>query len=341
MKTGSAVASRFRAELEGLFARGPLGDTIARVARFYAAPLPAGTPIDFDLVVTPVAGRQSSAEQVISHAVIELTPSDTAAERVDVVCHELFHFFYGSRSPEQQAALAARFAASTDAVAPLAYFLLDEAVATALGNGVVARLTAPASYARRLARDLGFYGIHSIDATAKGLLTRTHDDPSQGATLDADETVQAIIAAARGAIGADPAPLEYLHTYAFAADAGWEHTLDEANAHAPTNNALASTPFDSRELVDRMRSQPGVPAVVLVPRAAIARLSAYEGVAPRDALRAITAAARRHAAFAYAIVRPRSRLFVIVAEQASAAKPVVDALFAEPAAVRGLYLPKR
>ena len=84
--------------------------------------------------------------------------------------------------------------------------LLDEAAATALGNGVVNHAVNPPHYAKRLARDKGFYNVHSIDATAKGLLSRTAEDPTTKASLDADATVDALIAATRDAVGAEPLP---------------------------------------------------------------------------------------------------------------------------------------
>ena len=261
---------------------------MTRAARFYAAPLAKGTPIDFDLVVLPGKSEWTSGEQMLAHGVIELLADEKPEARMDVVCHELFHFFFNARTPAQQASLAARFTSSSDPLAVIAYFLLDESVATALGNGVVNHVVNPPDYAKRSKKELGFYGNHAIDATAKGLLARAKEDPTLGPPLDSPELVSALVAAAHDAVGDDPRPIEYLHTYAAESDEGWwDETMKVTGRAANSNNEHRSSPFDGGEAVAMVTSHPR--AIGRAPRAARAvggalgvRRHRPEGRAERD-----------------------------------------------------------
>jgi len=343
--SGGAIAARFASGLAALFGHQELADVVTRAARFYAAPLAKGTPIDFDLVVLPGKSEWTSGEQMLAHGVIEVLADEKPEARMDVVCHELFHFFFNARTPDQQASLAARFTSSPDPLAVIAYYLLDESVATALGNGVVDHVVNPMDYAKRSKRELGFYGNHAIDATAKGLLARTKEDPTLGPPLDSPELVSALLAAARDAVGEDPRPIEYLHTYAAESDEGWwDETMKVTGRAANSNNEHRSSPFDGGEAVTMVTSHPALSAVLLVPRARLGALSAYGDAIPKDVRSAVAREAARSkkagTPFAYVAKRsPQARLFVIVADDVKGAKSVADALFAQPKSVLGVFHP--
>ena len=336
---GGADGAGFKKGLEALFARGELPAILARAVKFYAAPIAPGTVIDLDLIVLPAPSTHTSAEQLVSHGVIEVVPGERPEDRMDVVCHELFHFFYNTRTPEQQLALLRRFASSNDPLAMLAYALLDESVATALGNGVVNREVNPPDYARRLARDKGFYNVHSIDATAKGLLSRTGDDPTRKSALDSDETVAAVIAATRDAVGADPPPLEYLRSFTRASEPGWWKTAMAATlARAHGNNTYDHERVDSADAVTMVTEHPLLPAVLLVSRAKLGALALYGDAIPKAARAGLARESKKPGAFAYAVRRsPQSWLFVLVADSAEDARAVADGFFAAPHVTAGVY----
>jgi hypothetical protein len=338
------IAAQYRADVESLLGHGELGAIIARAARFYAAPLPRGTTIDLDLIVLPSSSKLTGAEQIGSHSIVEVVPKEKPALRMGVVCHELFHFFYNSRTPEQQAALMAQFEASHDAHSAIAYFLLDEAVATALGNGVVARAMVPDDYEKRSKRERGFYSNHAIDATAKGLLSRSKDgDPTLGPPLDDPATALALLAAAGDAVGDPPRPIEYLHSFAAASDDGWwDAAMQETIAASSSNNIYNSSPFDSSDATSMVADHPLLSAVTLVPRKRIAALAAYKDALPPKVRAEIEREAKRPGPFAYVAQRsPRALMFVIVADDPESAKSVATPLFQSAKAVSGVFRPPR
>jgi hypothetical protein len=339
--TGEAVGARFRAGLEGLFTRGDVPAILARANRFYGSPLPTGALMDFDLVVVPVATKHSSGEQVVSHGLIEVSPDEKPEDRMDVVCHELFHFLYGSRTQAQQAALMKRFFASGDPYAELAYALLDESVATALGQGVVLGAVDPANLARRMSRDGGMYTVHSIDATAKGLLARTASDPTLGPPLDSAETVAALLASTRDAVGPDPAPLEYLRDVGGASDAGWwAPVMDAVLKRAHGNHTRTRTPLAGLDAVELVTHYPSLPVILLVPRDRLGALVAFADAIPKADRAAVAAQARKPGPFAYSLRRgPASWLFVVVADSPADAKRAAEALFFGPGVLKGAVRP--
>jgi hypothetical protein len=234
-----------------------------------------------------------------------------------------------------------RFVTSPDPLAVVAYFLLDESVATALGNGVVNHFVNPPDYAKRLKRDMGFYNDHSIDATAKGLLARTQEDPTTGPPLDSAEVVTALIAATRDAVGADPPPIQYLHSFSGASEPGWwQVAMKPVTEKAHSNNVYESTPFDASGAVAMITQHPSISAVLLVPRARLSSLAAYGDSVPHAVRSAIAREARTPAGFAYVFRRSHQAwMFVIVADAPEQAKSVASTLFSMASTKPGVYRP--
>jgi hypothetical protein len=340
--SGAAAADRFRTGLAGLFEKPELAAIVTRTAAFYATPLAKGTPIDFDLVILPVSTTKwTSGEQLLAHGVIELRGGDTPEGQIGVLCHELFHFFYNARSPAQQAALASRFTSSNDPLAALAYYLLDESVATAVGNGVVDKALYLSEYLKRRKTENGFYGNYAIDATSKGILTRTNEDPTLGAPLDSPDTVVTLIAATRDALGEDPRPIDYLRTFAVEQETeggAWTEVMN-LTEQATSANSIYTAPLASADGVAMVTKHSALSVVYVLSRRHLAALDAYGAAIPKEAR---TAIARERSstndAFAFVFKRgTQARGFVIVSNDAAGAKAVADALFAKETAFLGLF----
>ena len=173
---------------------------------------------------------------------------------------------------------------------------------------------------------------------AKGLLARTSDDPTEGATLDSPETIAALIAATRDAVGEAPRPIEYLHSYAGAADAGWwDAVMRKTGEKANANNVYSSAPLDAADAVAMVTKHASLSAVLLVSRARLEALAAYGDAVPKTVRAEIAREAKRPGAFAYVWRRSRHAfLFVIVADDANGAEGVADALFRREQMVSGV-----
>jgi len=165
-KSGDA----FAIELQRLLERQDVQTLINQFHTFYDAQLPPNQPLPFLVLDRPEsASHQSYGEQVGGVSLIEVIKGERATRRIDVVIHELCHYLFSVSRPQTIAGLQARFLASKVPGALGAYRLFDEAVATALGNGVVASVADRKEFDRRFAKPQGFYNDADIDRSAKAL----------------------------------------------------------------------------------------------------------------------------------------------------------------------------
>ena len=200
---GLPLAARFAKQLGTVVTEGKLVPLAESVMRFYAPPLSGPQPIVFHLVPRfrqPGSnGGHTMATVIDRDAYVEFLTDERAQDRVDVVMHELFHFFLSARTPEQHRALNDAFAASAHPDAMSLYALVDEGLATTFGNGLVAqRVTEAAHFAKQLTQPESFYSNADIDGVAKAWFTRAAQWLEQGKTLGPQLVEDLISTAAPG-----------------------------------------------------------------------------------------------------------------------------------------------
>ena len=144
-------------DFAALMARPDVVEIVARVERFYAPELPPHAREIVDLVARPKSQGSDYGEQLGDHAFVETRPEEKASARLDVVLHELFHRWYASAPWSKRRALSNAFASSDAPFARIGYGLLDEALATTFGNGLVARAVDRPDFESRLAKPRGLY----------------------------------------------------------------------------------------------------------------------------------------------------------------------------------------
>lgn len=146
-------------------ARGP--ELLGQATRFLGAEL-GERRVFVHLIVQPVSkSRQSRAEIVDGHMVVEVKPGEEATDRVPVIIHELAHHVW-ARVPVSRKALVATemLRAGRDGVA--AWNLFDEVQATVIGNMLASRNVETATrYRAMLERPMAFYADEAIDAGAR------------------------------------------------------------------------------------------------------------------------------------------------------------------------------
>jgi hypothetical protein len=162
----------FAAELTQALGDGAVSSLVSRFRTFYDAQVPDDRPLPFVIVDRPEQGSSKSThgEQIDGVSLLEVLPGEHAKARLDVALHELCHFFFFSARPQTLAAFQTQVLGSKVAGATAGYRLFDEAVATALGNGLAARAVNRPDYEKRLARPLGFYNDPDIDRAAKAVM---------------------------------------------------------------------------------------------------------------------------------------------------------------------------
>jgi hypothetical protein len=298
-----------------------------RVAHFYSPELPGRTDIAFDLIARPASsGEGTHAETNDNHLVIEVGADDAVEARMPVAAHELCHFFYAARTTTATAALNTRFAASPDPLAALAAGLMNESLATLLGNVLVGRVVAPEETEQRLAEDNGLYNERNIDRTAKALVGQI--DALADGTIDDDAFFTAYLHAVHVALGDSPAPSayfrEFLLGYSPAMQASAERFIHASNAGSVFSNLVTSP-----DAVPEVTRNPQFTVITMLSAHDLSAFDLYAKSLGPKVMQALRTEVKRGVPFVFAVPRPpHAMAFVLVADDAASMDGLADALIA-------------
>lgn len=303
----------------------------ARIVRFYAPALEEGSTIHIALVARPArAGGNTSGQQIEATSVVEFLPDEKPENRIDVVLHELCHFLFGSPDPAAWVALQKRFLATGAPEAIPAYNLLNEGLASALGNGQIARaVLGDEKFARLLAKEGSFYSNPSVDRAGKALLPLLDEWLAAGRTLFDPEFVPRYLAALKTAFGPSlTAPRLYLAEMALVVDESLGENL-RRSVRRPLR--VASMYASTGELSDpqtlaEFRKYPSLNALFLVHPSHLGEL-AQEKVLPEAETKRIAERVARDGAAIYAFERaPNVYGFVLAGGDETRVQALVETL---------------
>jgi len=321
-------------EYTAIAARPEVRALTARIAVLYRVPA-TGMRQTFELVARPRHASGSHARQLGELGVVEVTLGDDVTHKFAVVAHEMFHAWFGASPIEDQIALVERFASSADPIAAPAYGLLDEALATALGNGLVARAVAPAEYERRAAMPRGLYDDRLIDTVAKAMLPALEARLAAGGSVFDDDFVPEYLRAVHAGFPDGLPPVAHLRPMACAMDpslhdaARYLQQVSRAGHVESTDGAR-----DAAELFARRRAWG---KAILWARGNLAALAPLVDPATLAALRR---RARPGAPFVVTTRRPPHGLvFILIADDDAAARKLIDAFAAQPQLRDGVFVP--
>jgi hypothetical protein len=301
----------------------------AQASHFYAVD-PAAARQTFELIWRPKHDSPTSAQQLGELAVVEAQSGERPSDQWPVVAHEMFHAWFSGSPIDKQIALVERFVATNDPLAQPAYAILDEVLATAFGNGLVARAVDRSDYDKRLGRKLGFYNDTYIDGVAKALLPALEKRlAAHGTVFDADFVAE-YLAAVHGAFpeGMPPKmflrPLDFMYEPAFKASS--EHLRELVNASYSDGGEAAP------DVVAAIAKHPGWGTALLVTRAKL------DDIADKTLRAAV--AKQTAPAFVYAQRHtPVGVTFVFVAPDDAAMTKLVDQFVGATTMKDGVLIP--
>lgn len=195
----------FVGSVRGLLGKASTRAEIERFRHFYGSSIPDGTTVHFSLLYRPnrVKGP-TSGRQLGNVGAVEFLPGEKAEQRLDIVLHEFCHYLYDTRPDAANRTLQQRFAEVGDPGSKPAFNLLNEAMASAFGNGIIARGFLPAErWQGYLARPLSFYNNPSIDRAAKRVLRLMDEWLPKGRTMDDPEFARSYVIALKEVFGKD------------------------------------------------------------------------------------------------------------------------------------------
>lgn len=145
-------------------------DLTKRAAVFYGAQFPDDYVIYFHLLYKPMS-LSAHSEQVENHALLEVRDKEVISSQLPSLIHELCHHLIRLAPREPQEKLARDFIEGSLPYSLAVYNLLDEALASAIGNGLVVKsLVSDEAFQKYQAREKSFYSDPFIDRAAKALM---------------------------------------------------------------------------------------------------------------------------------------------------------------------------
>lgn len=171
-REASKLGGEFARQTDALLHSAKISRQMKQFYNFYSPELPANYEISFNLFYIPdLIKEPSSGQQLQNYSLMEFKPKEKPEQRIDVVVHELCHFFFESMKPEDKIILRENFYTQNRAAAIPAFNLLNEALAASFGNGMIARTVTPKDkFEQYVAAKSSFYNNEAIDRAAKALL---------------------------------------------------------------------------------------------------------------------------------------------------------------------------
>lgn len=334
----------FVKRLEALLKSDGTRKQIASFRKFYSPDLPEGSDVYFSLVYRPdLVKSPTSGQQMGSLGLIEFLPNEKPEKRLDVVVHEFCHFLYGARSEAANQVLQKRFVDSNDPAAKPAFNLLNEGMATALGNGVLGRDFAdPKTWPAFLAKPNSLYNNPNIDRAGKKLLQLMDAWLPLGKTMDDPTFVPTYIAAMKNAFGPElTKPSLFLNEAFIYVDESFgvqfsrdlRQTLNVASAYTSVAGKIDSDSFQS------YTAMPSLSAIIVVPPSQIGSLVDMKVLTPADGDALRNEITSKKAAVFATPRSPHAHTFVVVAETQAEANQRIKDLAAAPQMFKGILSP--
>ncbi len=331
--------ARLAAGYQGTAARADLAALLARVGAVFDLQLDEVADLEVHLVALPEGASASRATLIENQAIVESRRGEAPADRLGVIVHEFVHYLYALSPRRRHEALLRAFLASERPWSLRAYNLINEAVASAIGNGIVERrLQSGSEYRRYRALPDSFYADYYVDTLAKALVPVLDRHLEDGRPLAA-VFAQAYLDTAAAALGdrLDDLALQLVSSAVVATDPDL--------AELARRPATALTTFS---LFTHVTREPGLPAtalsrypelsgIVLVRAADLPRLS---GFADEHLLELMAGLAERVGAFVYGQPRsPRATVYYVCGPDETAVAQALEHLLSRSASFTGLSLP--
>lgn len=198
----SPKGSEFREKADRLLKSEKIAKLTKTLVNFYQPDLPDGFTVPVQFIYKPKARESSHGEQVGTVALMEFFEGESPANRIDVTIHELSHFLFRKAGATKHEALTARFQKVNDRSSLAVFAIMNEALATALNNGMVAEaLMQSEPFKQYRDSPLSWYFNDSIDTTAKASYDWLKTYAEAGGTLHDPKFPQTYVETIRKKIG--------------------------------------------------------------------------------------------------------------------------------------------
>lgn len=174
----------FAKQTQVLLKKPEITKKLNQFAHFYEVSLPEDYIVHFNVFYRPEFKQTTYGQQIENYLLAEFLPTEKPVDRIDVIIHELCHLFFANSTDEKFASLGQAFEATGKVEARAAYNLLNETLATAMGNGLINKLNMDQkSWGKYSAKLLSFYNDYHIDKASKAILSWMEEWLKENKTL--------------------------------------------------------------------------------------------------------------------------------------------------------------
>lgn len=339
-KKGHSFYQKTKKELQ----RRDLKNSIDDFAKFYEAVIPDRQVIYFSLIYRPNEfAENTNATQIENYSVAEFLPTDTPEDRMDVIVHELCHYFFESSSDEKYASLKSAFEASSKSSSRGAFNLLNEALATAFGNGMISRLyLEKKQWLEFLKKDQSFYSNPEIDQAAKAILLYLDDRLRAKKSLYEASFVKEYLEVLEVSLGAKlTRPSLVLNEMTYSEDAKFGESLRSFVRSSLGTSSMYSSAgeIQGKDFFKNYRDNSLLSALFVVHSENLERFLA-EGILKESSLEPLRLELKKRGRLLYSEEKAaHQRIFLVVASSGEDAKKLIQSLALAERAWSGLWAP--
>jgi len=317
---------RFEARFKRYLAAGELPAYLASVAGFFGVTPRDDQPMKISFIGLPSDDEATHAEADGDHLLIEIRPSDTPHDQVQVVAHEASHFLMRRMDAARIDGLARQAFGEGEAGA-LFWRYMWEGLPTALGQGLAEAKLTPSEFSL----SHRWYHIDTIDRFAKLIYPAVARAFAASQRLDDGLVPSLTRTLAVSELMSEARPNEFLMTAFFASGEGLGDEMDLLRRRLALRGDAGSKSFalDDPEAPELLRRYACLGGVALVRPADLERVNTLEGSPWLSA--EVVAQARQQASRGVAVIASGRRagggpVFVLVAPKDSLIRPLVEAL---------------
>jgi hypothetical protein len=327
-QTGQSLSDGGAQSFAQLLAKPELPRLLEQASRFYQAELSPQSVLGFNFMARPaLGGKNHNGEQVDNQSVVEVLEQADATSHQDVTIHELSHYFYRRISSDKERQLMEHFAEAGTPEAIAAYNLLNEVMATSIGNGLFNQMRMPPErFSSYLSTPSSFFNDPLIDPAAKAVYLRVEKALSQGETLTDAGFVRDYLALCHKALGprlSSPIPLLRIMAAAYEG-ADLAAVLSQLQRRLRIGRTWSANALDE-QAQGSFKNFAALSGVLLVKPSQLERLKVWTDVlGPVDTL---ISQAKAKGSMIYGIRRSSNAwVFVLVAPEAKDFAPLIERL---------------
>lgn len=343
-KEASKKGKSFVAATDTILKSKDIQKKVNQFAHFYEAHLPSDFVVTLNLFFRPEFVKEpTSGQQIEAYAVSEFIISEKPEERMDVIIHELCHFFYSSVPPEKLESLKRGFNSLKTLSATGANNIINETLATTFGNGMISKIfMSETKWKQYFEHKNSFYNNHYIDTAAKSILPWMEEWIEQGKTLYDPKFITKYMEILEKSLGKElEAPRILLSDMIFIGDETFAYAFENDLYRHLFMTDTSWGNWKEPSVLEKLKKRPDVTALIVVHPSNFKKLLDNNIAQQRD-IETIKTSLQKEKAILYGLKRsPSAMTYIIAANNHKSAVKLIEFLGKEKFGFVGVFKVKK